>query len=356
MKNISNLVYLHKLILILMLLGRTAICSAQESTKGSFSNTSIQSASNNADSIIKKLCKLASDLDRIKLNQNKISNQIKFIESQNDKKEKSRLFQLKNRLAKLPNLLQSKVSEQKSYQQKLLLTYKTLNAGYIYEFKKVKYQLYILNDTNSLLSIHHKDTSGRIIKTIPNILALLEKKERSPEMITNAGMYTPEYNPEGLFIEDYKRLFPLNTKDSKIFLNFYMHPNGVFYQDSKGSFHVCTTDSFKTMSNDSTFKPRLATQSGPMLKVNGKIHPKFNWNAKSKKIRSGVGIYNGMCIFAITRNPTNFYDFASFFTEVFNCKNALYLDGVISKLYDPLFSSGDIEGQFGPIISISKSK
>ena len=354
MKYITQFIYHQRFILIFLFFRPLSSCSAQDSSKIAQDNVMIKSESISADSIVKILCKLASNREKLRLNQNKIERQIKIIESKKDENAKNKLLNLNRILGALPKKIQNIEKKQLTYKKQLLEEYKTLNAGFLYEFKGVQYQLYILNDTNSILRIHHKDSSGQKLKTIPNIMALLDNQGRSPEMITNAGMYTPEYNPEGLLIENNKRSFPLNTRDSEIFLNFYMHPNGVFYQHAKGSFHVCTTDSFKTMSQDSTFMPKLATQSGPMLKINGKIHPKFNWNAKSKKIRSGVGIYNGLCIFAITRGNSNFYAFASFFTEVFDCKNATYLDGAISKMYDSNLSPDETKGNFGPIISISK--
>ena len=36
-------------------------------------------------------------------------------------------------------------------------------------------------------------------------------------------------------------------------------------------------------------KPRLATQSGPMLVIDGKLHPRFEENGASRYIRNGVG-------------------------------------------------------------------
>ena len=37
-------------------------------------------------------------------------------------------------------------------------------------------------------------------------------------------------------------------------------------------------------------KPDFATQSGPMLVINGKIHPKFSETGTSAKVRNGVGV------------------------------------------------------------------
>ena len=54
-----------------------------------------------------------------------------------------------------------------------------------------------------------------------------------------------------------------------------------------------------------------ATQSGPMLLINGAINPEFQENSANLKIRSGVGIIDDRnVVFVISNEPINFYDFA----------------------------------------------
>lgn len=231
-----------------------------------------------------------------------------------------------------------------------------LSGGYNVSYKGVKYQIYIHNDTNLNLRVHHQDSLGKTYRSIANVRKDLSKVGQVPLMITNGGMYTPKNEPEGLFIEEYTEKFPIDTDSSKILLNFYMHPNGVFYLDSLKQPFVCTRDEYLKRSKDSTFQPLIATQSGPMLKINGVMHHRFNWGSTSRKLRSGVGIYEGMSVFAITRGRSNFHDFTSLFTEVFECENALFLDGAISKMYDPKLSPKELGGNFGPIISVSSKK
>ena len=92
-----------------------------------------------------------------------------------------------------------------------------------------------------------------------------------------------------------------------------------------------------------------------MLVINNEHHPAFNHGSKSKKLRSGVGIMeDGRMIFIISNNSiTNFHDFATIFKDIYRCKNALFLDGVISKMYIKDINQ-ELGGNFGPIISISK--
>ena len=96
---------------------------------------------------------------------------------------------------------------------------------------------------------------------------------------------------------------------------------------------------------------RYATQSGPMLLINGNMHPKFTKGSKHIHIRNGVGILpNGNLLFAMSKDSINFYDFASYFAEQ-GCENALYLDGAISKTYLPSKGIEESTGKFGVIIA-----
>lgn len=54
-------------------------------------------------------------------------------------------------------------------------------------------------------------------------------------------------------------------------------------------------------------KPDFATQSGPMLVIDGKLHPRFLPDSDSLKRRNGVGVSrDGMVHFAISENTVRF--------------------------------------------------
>ena len=109
------------------------------------------------------------------------------------------------------------------------------------------------------------------------------------------------------------------------------------------------------MPGEGKIKVKLATQSGPMLLINGATHPKFTQGSTNEKIRSGVGKINDKkVIFAITIDESNFYEFAIFFKEIFGCKDALFLDGAISQMYLKDVSPHLTGGNFGAMISVSK--
>lgn len=93
-----------------------------------------------------------------------------------------------------------------------------------------------------------------------------------------------------------------------------------------------------------------------MLVIDGNLHKKLTKGSKNLHIRNGVGVLpNGNLLFAMSKEKINFYDFASFFQKN-GCKNALYLDGFVSKTYLPEKNYKQDDGNFGVIIGIIKSK
>jgi uncharacterized protein YigE (DUF2233 family) len=100
--------------------------------------------------------------------------------------------------------------------------------------------------------------------------------------------------------------------------------------------------------------PDFATQSGPMLVISGKLHPKFLADSDSFKRRNGVGVdAAGRVHFAISEGAVRFYDFATFFRDRLGCADALYLDGTISSLYAPEIGRYDRLFPLGPIIAVT---
>jgi len=164
----------------------------------------------------------------------------------------------------------------------------------------------------------------------------------------NAGMYKQDYSPQGLFIENKKLLHPLDTSSGTG--NFYLKPNGVFYITFDNTAIICTTTDFKDYG-----QIKYATQSGPMLLIDGQIHSAFKEGSTNLNIRNGVGILpDNTLVFAMSKKEINFYDFANYF-KTLGCKNALYLDGLVSRTYLPAKNWTQIDGNFGVIIGVTKS-
>jgi uncharacterized protein YigE (DUF2233 family) len=70
-------------------------------------------------------------------------------------------------------------------------------------------------------------------------------------------------------------------------------------------------------------------------------------------IRNGVGILpDNKIVLAISKEEINLYDFAEYFKNL-GCKNALYLDGFVSRMYLPEKDLNTTDGDFGVIIGVS---
>jgi len=164
---------------------------------------------------------------------------------------------------------------------------------------------------------------------------------------TNAGMFDPAYKPVGLYVEQGRELVHANTKSG--FGNFHMKPNGVFF-GSGGKWRVMTADAFYGQVGD---RPDFGTQSGPMLVVDGKLHPEITDDGPSKAIRNGVGVDGaGRAHFVISEGPVSFGKLARYFRDVVKAPNALYLDGSVSALWDPAADRMDARAPIRPMIVV----
>ena len=163
----------------------------------------------------------------------------------------------------------------------------------------------------------------------------------------NAGMYHKDRSPVGLYIDQHGQRRALQTRASSG--NFGLLPNGVFHRTNNG-LAVTETKAFEAQG----LSPKFATQSGPMLVIGDKLHPKFNQDSKSKRIRNGVGVSaDGQRVyFGMSERPVNFYSFASLFKDELKTPNALYLDGVISRLFDASSGRHDYGVVMGPIVAV----
>ncbi len=164
----------------------------------------------------------------------------------------------------------------------------------------------------------------------------------------NGGMYGDDLRAVGYYVSGSDRLSELDTGDGDG--NFYLKPNGVFY-GTGGEWRILSSDVFlRTVGT----RPEFGTQSGPMLVIDGKIHPEITENGPSRQIRNGVGVDGkGIAHFVISEAPLSFGQLARFYRDELKVPNALYLDGNVSSLWDP--ASGRMDGRrVGPIIVVTK--
>ncbi len=209
-----------------------------------------------------------------------------------------------------------------------------------------RFVAYLVDASKQDLKLYWKNEHGEIFEQISNLKNWLDQRHKKLVFAMNGGMYKPDHSPQGLFIENQKTVAPLDTANGSG--NFYLKPNGVFYITVDNLPAVCTTADFIDRGNI-----QYATQSGPMLVVNGQIHSAFKKGSSNLNIRNGVGILpDNRVIFAMSKKEINFYDFAEYFKNM-GCQNALYLDGLVSRTYLPEQNWIQTDGNFGVIIGVT---
>ena len=187
--------------------------------------------------------------------------------------------------------------------------------------------------------------SGELYGQFGKIDDALRLNGQSLGFAMNAGMYHENRAPVGHYLEDGQELMGVISTPGPG--NFGLLPNGVLCISS-GQAHVIETLQFVETSPECIH----ATQSGPMLVIDGKLHPRFLPDSTSRFVRNGVGTNadGSKAVFVMSNSPVTFHQFGSVFRDALNLPNALYFDGNISRLYAPDLNRNDFGFSLGPII------
>ena len=223
---------------------------------------------------------------------------------------------------------------------------------YKQSYEGAGYAICIFDPKTSDIRLFSKDKDGHNYGHFGAVNRDLAKRGQRLSFAMNGGMYHKDRSPVGGYIEGGKERQPMNSNAGPG--NFHMLPNGVFwtaqskYGGGAGAY-VASTQYFTEGAHGIVH----ATQSGPMLVIDGKLHPKFRKGSDSLRLRNGVGtLSDGRLAFVISDKRVNFYDFASLFKDHLGSKSALYLDGTISRLYAPSLERDDLGVAMGPIIGV----
>ncbi len=197
------------------------------------------------------------------------------------------------------------------------------------------------------LRLFLNNSDGGLLGQFSAVNAELEQDGMRLGFAMNAGMYHANRAPVGHYLEngvEQMRVIP-NAGPG----NFGLLPNGVFCIADKSA-QVYETLAFI----DSNPTCRFATQSGPMLVINGALHPRFLPDSTSRYIRNGVGTSTDgkRAVFAISKNSVTFHEFGRLFRDALKTPNALYFDGNISRIYAPQINRNDIGFALGPIVGV----
>ncbi|MEO0469466.1 MAG: phosphodiester glycosidase family protein [Bacteroidota bacterium] len=213
------------------------------------------------------------------------------------------------------------------------------------EFDTDRIITHVVDLQRQKLTFFWRDEANNNYGNFIRLRKTLTEKGETLRFAMNGGMYLKDGSPQGLFIQNGTVQNKVNRKASD-YGNFYLQPNGIFYLTTEGKAIITRTDSFHMQDNIA-----FATQSGPMLVIDGKRHPIFTEGSQNVHFRNGVGILpDGRLLFALSKETINFYDFSGFFLQ-HGCQNALYLDGFVSRMYLPEKNWVQEDGQFGVIIA-----
>jgi uncharacterized protein YigE (DUF2233 family) len=210
-----------------------------------------------------------------------------------------------------------------------------------------RYAVCDVDVTRSDLRLFLYDDSGAVYGQFGTLNRSLQAQGKQLGFAMNAGMYHKDRMPVGYYVEN-------GTEQMRVIANagpgnFGMLPNGIFCI-RPGRADVIETLTFQRRAAKCTY----ATQSGPMLVIEGALHPRFLPDSTSRYLRNGVGTNagGGRAVFVISRGAVTFYDFARFFRDGLGLPNALYLDGNISRLYAPALNRNDAGFAMGPIVGV----
>jgi uncharacterized protein YigE (DUF2233 family) len=198
------------------------------------------------------------------------------------------------------------------------------------------------------ITVRHTGPDGKAFGSLDAFAAATRAAGRPVGLAMNAGMYHEDMSPVGLLVEDDRELSPLATGEGAG--NFFLKPNGVFLIDADGKAAVMETAAYAAAG----LSPRFATQSGPMLVIDGALHPKLLPDGESRHVRNGVGVRpDGTVALAISLDPVSLGRFARLFRDALGCPHALFFDGAISAL-----TNGErtlLGGEFpvGPILAVT---
>lgn len=205
----------------------------------------------------------------------------------------------------------------------------------------------VIDPSDHDIALAYRGPDGEVYGSVEKVVTALAAGGRTPILAMNAGMYHADMLPVGLYVENSAGISPLNEDDG--FGNFFLKPNGVFFVRADGSAGVMETGAYKAAG----ITPAFATQSGPMLVIDGEIHPRFLPDGTSKYIRNGAGVRaDGRIVLAITRDPLSLGSFGRLFRDIADCPNALFFDGAVSSLAWGTHMEIDAGEPAGPVVMV----
>ena len=197
------------------------------------------------------------------------------------------------------------------------------------------------------IRLFHSDADGEPYLQFDTLERELDEQGEVLLFAMNGGMYHEDRSPVGFYRDPFGDQASVNTNDGPG--NFHLRPNGVFWLNGS---EAGITESKAYL--EAEIDPVYATQSGPMLVIDGELHPDLNPDGTSHRRRNGVGVAeDGQTVyFVISDSAVTFHDFGTLFRDVIKVPNALFLDGQVSRIYAPSINRNEIGTDLGPMIGV----
>lgn len=215
------------------------------------------------------------------------------------------------------------------------------------EFDGARYTMCEVDAAQEDLRLFLKNDQGQLLGQFGAVNTMLAAKGETLAFAMNAGMYHQDRSPVGHYVERGEELMQVVPNAGPG--NFGLLPNGIFCI-RPGRADVIETLRFVDEKPVCTY----ATQSGPMLVIDGALHPRFLPDSTSRYVRNGVGTSadGTRAIFVLSRDAVTFHQFGRFFRDELKLPQALYFDGSISRLYAPQIGRDDLGFALGPIVGV----
>ncbi|WP_171171987.1 phosphodiester glycosidase family protein [Ruegeria sp. HKCCA0370] len=210
-----------------------------------------------------------------------------------------------------------------------------------------RYTVCEVDAENEDLRLFLNDENGDLLGHFSSVNEALAPGGKRLAFAMNAGMYHDDRSPVGHYVENGKEVMRVISNPGPG--NFGLLPNGVF------CIRAGRADVFETLDFiDRAPDCRFASQSGPMLVIDGELHPRFLADSTSHYVRNGVGTSTDgtRAVFVISEDYVTFHEFGRLFRDVLETPNALFFDGNISRMYDRANNRSDVGFSLGPIVGV----
>ncbi|MBL8548046.1 MAG: phosphodiester glycosidase family protein [Hyphomonadaceae bacterium] len=221
----------------------------------------------------------------------------------------------------------------------------------VHEFENSRFIVCTYDARRQDMRLYSRAPAGGYLRSFEGMQRELGAEAARVRFAMNAGMFNEAGAPIGLYVENGDEQKSISLTDGPG--NFHLKPNGVFWQGQDNTLHIEVSEDYAVAAHE----PRWATQSGPMLLINGDLHPRIANDGVSRFIRNGVGLRDQhTAYFVISSGFVSFGRFARFFRDELHCRDALFLDGTVSSLWAPSVGRYDDNHELGPMVVVMERR